>query len=82
MFAKDEEIRLDETEEEEKDVGEDEALKDVEEPNTDRFTCSYGGFFDIKQDSSTMVKVPEDKCLQVKIFFDNLGMHQQLAKKN
>ena len=69
MFAKDEEIKMTETDEEQV------ALQD-DECNDDRFICSYKGFFTIQQDASTMVKVPEEKALAIKIFFDNINSYQ------
>ena len=53
-----------------------------EESNLERFICTYKGILTIQQDSNTMLKVPEEKNLVIKLFFDNINSYNILAKRN
>lgn len=76
MFSKEEEIKTEESEEEE------ENLKHFKTHTPERFICPYAGRMNIKMDLNTMTKVPEERVELVKNFFNNIESFEPVAKKN
>lgn len=76
MFSKEEEIKTEESEEEE------ENLKQFKTHTAERFVCPYSGRLAIKTDSKTTGKVPEERVDLVRKFFANIAQYEPIAKKN
>jgi len=76
MFSQEEEIRTDESEEEEQ------SIRQFKNHTPERFLCPYAGGLSIIIDKSTMTKVPEERFESVKRFFINIEAFEPVAKKN
>jgi len=76
MFSKEEEIKTEESEEEE------ENLKHFKQHTPERFLCPYTGRLAVKTDTNTFAKVPEERLDMVRSFFANIEGKEKYAKKN
>lgn len=76
MFSKEEEIKTEESEEEE------ENLKQFKTHTPERFVCAYLGKLDIKADIKTFSKVPEERVDLVTKFFSNIQAFERVARNN